>query len=104
MAVPLAVIGACFFFLLLVLAFGKKVKTSPLMLAGVPSIPQAQVEHTQPKFILNGITESTQGKLALINNQVLSVGDRMKEKAVVKEIREKSAVLDYNGREIRLSL
>lgn len=104
MIVPFAVIAACLFFFLLIFAFGKKVETSPLMLAGVSSLPQTKADHSQPKFSLTGITESTEGKLALINNQVAAVGDRLKEKAFVKEIHEKSVVLEFNGREIKLTL
>ncbi len=91
------------------LTYGKKTETSPVMMAGVSStlvqIPQASSRAANtPKFVLTGVTESNGAKLALINNQVAGVGDRLREKAFVKSINEDSVVLDYDGREIRLNL
>ncbi len=68
--------------------------------AGITSIS----EPMPPKLVLSGITKSADGNLALINGQVAGVGDRLKERAFIKEIREESVVLDWNGREITLKL
>ena len=57
-----------------------------------------------PKFALTGITDSNTGKLALINNQVVGVGDKLKENALVKTIAGRSVVLYFHGKEITLSL
>ena len=57
-----------------------------------------------PEFLLTGITSSGAERLALINGQVVGVGDRLKEKALVKDIREQSVTLDYSGKRIKLSL
>lgn len=57
-----------------------------------------------PKLSLTGITVSGDEKLALINNQVVGVGDFLREQARVKEIRERSVVLEFQGRELRLTL
>lgn len=90
-------------------ALGRIGKPSGVMVAGVSSaasrssssiLPASSV----PKFVLTGITNSGSGKLALINNQVVRIGDRLKEKAFVKQIGENYAVLDYNSKEIQLSL
>lgn len=80
--------------------------TAPVMMAGVSSIPQMPqaARENAAKFVLSGITESGTEKLAVINNQVVGTGDRLKEKAFVKEIRETYVILDQGGREIRLSL
>ena len=79
---------------------------SPVMMAGVQSAASSASVSVAPtpQFVLTGITDSGSGKLALINNQVVGIGDRLKEKAFVKSIGERSAVLDYSGKEIRLSL
>lgn len=58
----------------------------------------------QPKLRLTGITVSGDEKLALINNQVVGVGDFLREKARVKEIRERSVILDFQGKDVRLTL
>lgn len=83
-------------------------KSSGVMVAGVSSaashssmLPAAS---PVPKFTLTGITDSGTGKLALINDQVAGIGDRLKEQAFVKQIGENYAVLDYNGKEIQLTL
>ena len=54
---------------------------------------------------LTGITSSGGVRYALINNQVVSIGDMLKkENAVVKDILPRSAVVDQGGRLITLSL
>lgn len=82
------------------------------------SVNQAQAKHApkfripslvpeispQPKLTLTGITVSGDERLALINNQVVGVGDFIREKARVKEIRERSVILEFQGKEFRLTL
>lgn len=83
-------------------------KSSGVMVAGVSSAASHSSMLTAaspvPKFTLTGITDSGTGKLALINDQVAGIGDRLKEQAFVKQIGENYAVLDYNGKEIQLTL
>lgn len=59
---------------------------------------------TGPKFQLTGITTADGQELALINNQVVGVGDITREKALVKRIQNRSVILEFRGREISLSL
>jgi hypothetical protein len=63
-------------------------------------------EKSLPKthFVLSGITTVGESRLALINNQVVGVGDTLREKAVVEEILEREATLKYYSRKIKLSL
>lgn len=58
----------------------------------------------QGKFTLTGITISGDQRLALINDQVVAVGDRVGEKAFVKEIQERRVILEFQGREVKLAL
>ncbi len=57
-----------------------------------------------PDFELTGITSSRNAPLALINNQVVGVGERLKENATVLEIQNQKAVLDFQGKRIELEL
>ncbi len=59
---------------------------------------------TAKKFVLNGITSSGNKMLALINNQVVSVGDLLVEDAVVEDIQRRKAVILHNGQRIVLEL
>ena len=102
------VCGLILFFWAAAFILGRAGKSSA-MLAGLPSaashssmLPLSDAETAQ--FVLTGITDSGNGKLALINNQVVGIGDRLQEKAFVKEIHERTVVLDYNHKEIKLSL
>ena len=74
----------------------------PLVEARVPSIMPDLTLH--PRFSLTGITTSGTERLALINNQVVGVGDRIGEKAIVKEIQERRVILEFQGREVQLKL
>ncbi len=86
--------------------FPKKQASAPVparvMAAGLSSAYQPAPPASA--FRLSGITEQKTGNLALINDQVVGVGDRLKEKAFVKEIHSKTVVLDLNGREITLKI
>lgn len=57
-----------------------------------------------PRFQLTGITTVEGEELALINNQVVGVGDLTREKALIKKIQNRSVLLEIRGREISLSL
>jgi hypothetical protein len=58
----------------------------------------------QGKFTLTGITISGDQRLALINDQVVAVGDRVGENTFVKEIQERRVILEFQGREVKLAL
>ena len=55
-------------------------------------------------FHLSGITSSGGEMLALINNQIVTVGDILRENAMVKEINPQDVLLLYGEVEIRLKL
>lgn len=58
-----------------------------------------------PVYKLTGITLiSENDSIALINNQVARKGDALPGNAVVKEIAANYVLLDYQGREIKISL
>jgi len=69
--------------------------------ARVPLLPNLALH---PTFVLTGITTSEGKPLALINDQVVGVGDRVGDKALVKEIQERRVILEFQGREIKLAL
>ena len=103
-----AVAGLILFFWAVAFLLGRAGKSS-VMLAGVPSAASQSSmlpisTASRPQFAFTCITDSPDGKLALINNQVVAIGDRLLEKAFVKEIQARSVVLDYNGKEITLTL
>ncbi len=56
------------------------------------------------RFLLTGITAYATGNYALINNQVVAVGDRLPENTIVKSISSSAVILDRNGRDITLTL
>ena len=58
----------------------------------------------QPKWVLSGVTISNSQQLALVNDQVVGVGETIGKDAVVKEIDSRSATLEFQGRKIRLTL
>lgn len=66
--------------------------------------PVTQKTISQVKFMLTGITEADGVQLALINDQVVGVGDLLREKAVVKSIAESAVTLEWQGRQITLTL
>lgn len=66
--------------------------------------PVTQKTTAQIKFTLTGITETEGIKLALINNQVVGEGDKLRESAVVKSISQDSVVLEYQNKPLKLSL
>ncbi len=59
---------------------------------------------SKPNFKLNGITSSNGQYTALINGQLVGVGDRLQENAVIKTIQEHAVILDFRGKEIELQL
>ena len=58
----------------------------------------------RPSFVLTGVTSSGGEYMALINNQVVQIGDRLREDALVKTIGKEEVTLDFQGKEIKLSL
>lgn len=68
------------------------------------SIIGRQKATSQIRFLLTGITAYADANYALINNQVVGVGDRLRENAVVKSISSNVVILDMNGRDITLTL
>lgn len=58
---------------------------------------------SQTKFILTGITASGDTTLAVINNQVVGTGDKLREGAIVKSITANRVVLNLDGRQIVLN-
>lgn len=60
---------------------------------------------SQVRFLLTGITSYQDGRaFALINNQAVSIGDRLRENATVTSIQNDTVILDLDGQEIRLTL
>lgn len=58
---------------------------------------------SQIRFMLTGITASGDTMLAVINNQVVGTGDKLREGATVKSITDNRVVLDLDGRQIVLN-
>ncbi|MSR77744.1 MAG: hypothetical protein EXS63_05905 [Candidatus Omnitrophica bacterium] len=82
---------------------------SDVMSASVlsPMIPLvAPTKAAKPtKLSLTGITSSGGVRYALINNEVVTIGDMLKrENVVIKDIYERSVVVEQNGRPMTLSL
>ncbi len=59
---------------------------------------------SQVKLTLTGITSANNQPLALINNQVVGMGDKLREGAIVKSIHGQEVILELDGRKIALSL
>ena len=57
-----------------------------------------------PNFVLTGVTSAGDVPLALINNEIVGEGDRLPEGAIVKEIQARAAILEFQGKEIKLKL
>ncbi len=76
----------------------------PRLDAGDPVSQAGPNETGVPNFELTGITLSGNTRFALINDQVASVGEKLKEGAVVLEIQNHQVVLDFQGKRIELEL
>ena len=114
--IGIVITGALFHFLLSERASvnkkGKIVKLKPPALSlNIPypyqhtPVAQAQTPSFQEalaSFTLNGIFFSQENGFALINNQIVKVGDSI-EGAIVEEISEDKVTLKANGIEITLS-
>ena len=69
------------------------------------SASQTHLDDTAlPNFELTGITLSGTAPLALINDQVAGVGEKLKEDATVLEIQDHKVILDFQGKKIELEL
>lgn len=66
--------------------------------------PITQKTIAQIKFTLTGITQADGIWLALINNQVVGEGDKMRENALVKSVTENTVTLEWQGKQIVLTL
>ena len=71
-------------------------QTQPLPAAVNTEVP------AKPTFILNGIFSSGEESYALINNQIVKLGDKISG-AVIKKISPEEVLLDSEGSEIRLT-
>lgn len=78
-------------------------KEESVMLLKIKEIKPAEPNPLpRPSLVLNGIFYSQEEGYALINNQILKVGDTIKG-AVVKRIGEDEVELELSGEVIRLS-
>lgn len=73
---------------------------APPLLAGVGLARRGEVQEA-PELILNGIVLSADGNLALINEEIVRVGDDIRE-AKVEEITDKQVTLTFQGQKIIL--
>ena len=71
-------------------------QTQPL-----PAIVNTEAQ-AKPTFILNGIFSSGEESYALVNNQIVKLGDKISG-AVIKKISPEEVLLDFEGSEIRLT-
>ena len=77
----------------------------PRLDAAADPVSQTGLNETSiPNFELTGITLSGETRLALINNQVAGVGEKLKEDATVLEIQNHQVLLDFQGKRIALEL
>ena len=68
-----------------------------------PAAPvQAEKTSTEPSLVLNGVFFENDKGYALINNQVLKIGDFI-QNAKLEEISLEKVVLEFNGRKITIS-
>ncbi len=67
---------------------------------GVPG-EEKKPQRRQPDFVVNGIVISSEGNIALINDQIIKTGDTI-EGAKVERIEDSSVVLSDGDREIIL--
>lgn len=70
----------------------------------VESRPRLLQPASRIRLTLTGITVAGSDRLAVINNQVLSRGDRMREGAIVKAIGENTVTVSFEGRDTVLTL
>ena len=66
--------------------------------------PTTSLFNQKPLFNLSGITVSGGQPLALVNNQVVAVGDVLKEGATVKDIQPGKVILVYKNRDVLLTI
>ena len=81
---------------------------SPAPAAARPAMKASAASWAEPSiegsFILTGITDSSSGRLALINNQVYGAGDLIQDGVAIEQILERSVVLSSRGHKVELSL
>lgn len=72
--------------------------------------PYAATRQTSPRIFfggsyrLTGITKINGVKMAVINDEIVGVGDLLSNKGMVKEIGDQEVLLDLRGQKIRLTL
>jgi len=54
--------------------------------------------------VLTGITKTAGERYALINNEIVKVGDLLAGNALVKSIFARDVILEYQGKDISLTL
>ncbi len=86
-------------------AFPKKTIPKAVWGGGLSLVGSQPISAQKPQFKLTGITYSSNKEpLALINNQVLGVGERLDKDTVVKEIQRKTVTLEFRGTAVTLTL
>ena len=75
----------------------------PRSFPGTPAFAAPGIFNPQ-KWSLSGITVSGDERFALINNEVVGVGDRLPGNAVVRQIGSRIVILESQGKKIKLSL
>jgi hypothetical protein len=83
-------------------SFAGEYKNSPpnpsSSFSSLPSQSAPKGEKNLPDFVVNGIVISSDGNIALINDQIIRAGDNI-EGAKVERIEDSRVVLSYEGRE-----
>jgi len=103
--ISMGVLFVCFFAGLSYLG----TRTSSLKAKTLPKVGPVSVQETvkissEPLYRLTGITNMNGHAMAVINNEIVSVGDSLLGKATVKTIADGEVRLDVQGNEIKLTL
>lgn len=77
---------------------------APEVLVVRPAVAVSQNTFYNVPFRLTGITDVGGEAMALIDGQIVKVGDSLSGKAVVKSIGDGAVLLDARGKQIRLEL
>ncbi len=76
---------------------------SEVLVVRSPAVVSLNASYNVP-FRLTGITSRGGEAMALINGQVVAVGDSLPGKAVVKSIGDGAVLLEVRGKQVRLEL
>ena len=77
-------------------------KPPPLQQPKLPPAVENIEVPAKPTLILNGVFSSGEESYALINNQIVKLGDKISG-AVIKKIAPEEVLLDSDGSEIKLT-